>query len=288
MAEKNYKLGLIGYPLGHSLSPVLYKAAFKDLGLSGTYELLETESEDLINQIKYLKKNSYDGFNVTIPHKVPLTLFLAKYDELVNLTGAVNTVKIEEDLSLSGYNTDVWGFMEAIDKNIDLKNKHAAVIGTGGASRAIVAGLFKLGITKIDMYTRNVVDSKETLDVLRKRFKTIEFNAIQNSMMEDLSDINILVNTTPLGMKNFQENTSPVDDKCIETLSDDAIIYDIVYNPMKTPLISKAIHYNKKYITGLDMLVYQAQRACEIYTGQKPDFKTMKIAALEEFVMGKI
>ena len=97
MAEKSYKLGLIGCPLGHSLSPVLYKAAFEDLGLVGTYELLETQSEDLINQIKYLKKNSYDGFNVTIPHKVPMILFLNKYDEFVDLTGAVNTIKIEDN-----------------------------------------------------------------------------------------------------------------------------------------------------------------------------------------------
>lgn len=288
MAEKSYKLGLIGCPLGHSLSPVLYRAAFEDLGLVGTYELLETQSEDLINQIKYLKKNSYDGFNVTIPHKVPMILFLNKYDEFVDLTGAVNTIKIEEDLSLSGYNTDVAGFMAAIPENVNLKGKHAAVIGTGGASRAVVAGLFKLGVTKIDMYTRNIVDSKETLDILRNRFERVEFKAIQNSMMEDLSDIDILVNTTPLGMKNFEENLSPVEDRCIETLSDDAIIYDIVYNPLKTALISKAIHYNKKYITGLDMLIHQAIKATEIYTGLKPDFKTMKIAALEEFVMGKI
>ena len=157
----NYKLALIGYPLGHSLSPVLYNAAFKQLGLEGSYELLPTESEDLISRIKYLRANKYYGFNVTIPHKVPVSLFLAKFDENINMVGAVNTVKIEDDMSLSGYNTDVDGFMEPL-KQYDLKNKHAAIIGTGGASRAVCAGLYKLGIKKIDFYTRNVINSKES------------------------------------------------------------------------------------------------------------------------------
>lgn len=280
----NYKLALIGYPLGHSLSPVLYEAAFKNLGLDGSYEILPTQSEDLINRIKYLRVNKYYGFNITIPHKVPTTLFLAKYDEYVNLTGAVNTVKIEEDMSLSGYNTDVWGFMEAIPKDINLKGAHAAIIGTGGAARAVCAGLYKLGITSIDMYTRNVVDSKDTLDTLRRRFPAITFKSIQTTLMQGLSDIDILVNTTPLGMKNYDEATSPVNDENLETLPNNAIVYDIVYNPLKTALIHKAIKLNKKYITGLDMLIYQAIRAVEIWCDKTPDFNAMKLAALEKFL----
>ncbi len=280
----NYKLALIGYPLGHSLSPVLYKAAFKNLGLEGSYEILPTESEDLINRIKYLRINKYYGFNVTIPHKVPTTLFLADYDEYVGLAGAVNTVQIKEDHSLVGYNTDVWGFMEAIPKDVVLKDCHAAIMGTGGAARAVCAGLYKLGVTKIDFYTRNVVDSKNTIDSLRAKFPTITFQSIQNTLMNGLNDVDILVNTTPLGMKNFNEDTSPVDDKNLETLPDNAIVYDVVYNPLKTALISKAIKLNKKYIMGLDMLIYQAIRAIEIWCGQKPDFNVLKIAALEEFL----
>lgn len=283
---ENYKLALIGYPLGHSLSPVLYKAAFEDLGLDGTYELLPTESEDLISRIKFLRSHKYYGFNVTIPHKVPVTLFLSKYDEYVNMTGSVNCVKIEQDMSLSGYNTDVWGFVEAI-KDVDLKGKTAAIIGTGGAARAICAGLYIKGVSKIDIYTRNVINSKETIETLRKRFDKIEINSIQTSLMDTMENIDILVNTTPLGMKNFEENNSPVDDKQIESLPQNAIVYDIVYNPLRTPLISKALKYNKKIVCGLDMLVYQAQRAIEIWCGKKADFKIMKIKALEEFFINE-
>ena len=279
----NYKLALIGYPLGHSLSPVLYEAAFKNLNIEGSYEILPVKEEDLINMIKYLKKNKYFGFNVTIPHKVALTLFLSKYDEYVNLTSAVNTIKIEQDSNLSGYNTDVWGFMQPL-QNVNLKNSHAAIIGTGGAARAVCAGLSILGVKKIDFYTRNIINSKETIDLLRKRFPDIEFSAIQNSMMEGLENVDILVNASPLGMKNFRSDISPVDDKNIESLRDSAIVYDIVYNPLKTELIQKAIQFKKNYITGLDMLVWQAIRAVEIWVGRTPDFNSMKVAALENFL----
>ncbi len=283
----NYKLAIIGYPLGHSLSPVLYKTAFEDLGLTGSYEKLLTPEEDLVNQIKFLRKNRYFGFNVTIPHKVPVTLFLAKYDDFVKMTGAVNTVKIEQDQSLSGYNTDVYGFVSAIPKDIDLKGKKAAVLGSGGASRAVCAGLYTKGIQKIDIYTRNVVNSAKTLANLRSSFENIEFEAIQISLMKDLSDVDILVNTTPVGMKNFSEDTCPVPDYSIESLPFGALVYDIVYNPLRTALISKAIKFNKRYVCGLDMLVWQAVRAFEIWSGKKPDFKSLKIAALEEFLINK-
>ncbi len=287
MEDKLYKFALIGYPLGHSYSPIIYKAAFKDLGINGTYELLATESEDLVNQIKHLRTNKYFGFNVTIPHKVPTTLFLSEFDEYVDLVGAVNTVKIKDDLSLAGYNTDVWGFMEAIPKDVSLKGKKAAVLGTGGASRAICAGLYKMGIAEIDIYTRNVINSSQTVNTLREKFKSVKIQSIQNTLMDTLEDIDILVNTTPVGMKNYSEDNCIVDNKNIESLPKNAIVYDIVYNPLRTPLISKAIMYNKKYICGLDMLIYQAQRAVEIWFNKKPDFKTMKISVLEEILINQ-
>ena len=280
----NYKLALIGYPLGHSLSPVLYKAAFKELELEGSYELLPTQSEDLVTRIKQLRTQGYYGFNVTIPHKVPVSLFLSKYDENVNMVGAVNTIKVEEDSTLSGFNTDVEGFMEPL-KKYSLEGKRAAIIGTGGASRAVCSGLYKLGIKYIDFYTRNVINSKETMDVLRQKFNTIEINSIQTSLLESLDNVDVLVNTTPLGMRNYDEMTSPLTDSHIESLPKNAIVYDIVYNPMRTALISKAIKYEKEYICGLDMLVWQACYAMKIWSGLMPDFKTLKIAAMEEMIM---
>ncbi len=283
MDEKVYKLGIIGCPLSHSLSKFMQEAALKDSGLNGSYDTLETQSEDLIQRIKYLKTNGYLGFNVTIPHKIPISLFLSDVDEFANRVGSVNTVVIDENKNLKGYNTDVFGFMEPI-KDVDLNNKKAAVLGTGGASRAVVAGLYNKGIKKIDMYTRNVINSTEAVNVLRQRFEDIEIKLLQYEVMENLSDISIVVNTTPLGMKNFRQGVSPLSDEMIKTLSDDAIVYDIVYNPIKTELINKAVKYNKKYVSGLDMLVFQGAKAFEIWTGIYPNTDKMKIAALMELV----
>ena len=170
-------------------------------------------------------------------------------------------------------------------KEIDLTKKHAAVIGTGGACRAVCAGLYSMGVSKIDIYTRNIINSQEVLTTLRNRFDKIEINAIQTSLMDKMEDVDILVNTTPLGMKKFDEDNCPVGDMQIESLPNDSIVYDIVYNPIRTPLISKAKKYNKKFICGLDMLTYQAQKSVEIWFNQTPDAKAMKIRALEEFLL---
>ena len=102
-----YKLGIIGYPLAHSVSAAIQKAGFQSLGLEGSYDVLETPPEDLISRIKYLKTNGYQGFNVTIPLKVPMSLFLDDIDDYANIAGCVNTVKILDDRSFIGYNTDI-------------------------------------------------------------------------------------------------------------------------------------------------------------------------------------
>jgi len=276
-----YKLAIIGYPLTHSLSGVMQNAALKASGLEGEYETLETKPENLIQVIKKFKTEGYQGFNVTIPHKVPVTLFLNECDELANLTGSVNTVKILEDKSLSGYNTDVYGFIKSLPEGFSVNEESAAVLGTGGASRAIVAGLVHMGIKEIDLFSRNIIDSHETAQILRGRFPNVAINLLQNQMLANLEKYKIIVNTTPIGMRNYAESISPLSDETVETLREDALISDIVYNPFKTELIKQAARYGKKYAGGLDMLVFQGAKAFEIWTGIKPDADKMKVAALE-------
>lgn len=284
MAEEYYKFGIIGYPIGHSLSSVMHEAALKALGLKGEYQTLETDPEDLIDRIKYLKRDNFTGFNVTIPHKVPISLFLSQVDEFANLAGSVNTVKILEDKTLSGFNTDVYGFCKAIPEDIDLKGTHAAVFGTGGASRAVVVGLHSLGVSEITLYTRNIVDAHNTAESFRQKFPDIKINLIQNELLNTLERFSIVVNTTPLGMQSFYAGISPINEEIMNTLPKDGLIYDIVYNPLKTELINQAARCGKKYIGGLDMLVHQGARAFEIWTGMKPDTDKMKIAALEKLL----
>lgn len=275
------KLGIIGHPLGHSISAVIQKAGLESIGLDGTYDVLDTPPEDLISRIKYLKTNGYDGFNVTIPLKVPMSLFLDDIDDYANIAGCVNTVKIGSNRSFFGYNTDIYGFKKAIPDELNLNGKTASILGTGGASRAAVAGLAERGVKNIDFYTRNILNSQQLLNYVRDKFPKIEFNVYQIQNIRSLEESAIVVNATPIGMKGYMADQMPLERADLDKLNPDCAVYDIVYNPSKTILIQEARKRGLKTIGGLDMLIYQAERALEIWTGKKPDTQAMKIAALE-------
>ena len=278
-----YKLGIIGYPLGHSVSAVIQKAGLESIGEQVQYDVMETPAEDLVDRIKYIKTNGYQGFNVTIPLKVPMSLFLTDIDDYANVAGCVNTVKVVgEAKELYGYNTDIYGFKKAIPSDIDLNGKTAGILGTGGAARAAVVGLAEKGIKNIDFYTRNIINSHQTVAYVRAQFPKIEFNVYQIQNMRSLADTDILVNATPIGMKGYIADQMALELKDFDTLKPTAPVYDIVYNPIKTVLLKEAEKRGFRTISGLDMLIYQAERAIEIWTGKKPDTKLMKIAALEE------
>ncbi len=277
----SYKFAIIGYPIQHSLSPVIQKAALESVGLDGTYEIIETRPENLVSVVKTLKSQGYHGFNVTIPHKVPITLFLEQFDDFANVSGSVNTVKITEEKTLYGYNTDVYGFMRAIPKNCNLQGSTVAVMGTGGAARGVCAALNELGVQRIDMYSRNVADSHIDVEGIRTRFKDLKVNLYQYQMLYNLNIYKMVVNTTPIGMTGHSQGTSILTDEIVSTLPSDSYIYDIIYTPSKTELIKQAIRNGRKYISGLDMLIYQGAKAFEIWTGETPDIDKMKIAALE-------
>ncbi|MBP3491623.1 shikimate dehydrogenase [bacterium] len=276
-----FKLGIIGYPLGHSISAVIQKAGLKSIGLEGSYDVMETPPEDLINRIKFIKTNGYSGFNVTIPLKVPMSLFLDDIDDYANIAGCVNTVKVGDDKSFFGYNTDIYGFKKAIPETINLAGKNASILGTGGASRAAVVGLAEKGVKEIDFYTRNIINSRQTLEYVRAKFPEINFNVYQIQNIRSLEGTSIVVNATPIGMKGFMADQMPLEKTDLDKLNPETLIYDIVYNPVKTVLIQEAQKRGLQTVGGLDMLIYQAERAIEIWTGKSPDTKLMKIAALE-------
>jgi shikimate dehydrogenase len=275
------KYGLIGYPLGHSLSTYIHNAGFKSLGLNYTYEILETPPDTLVDRIKFLKANNYSGFNVTIPLKLPVALFLDEIDASADIIGAINTVVINPDKTMKGYNTDVIGFRRAIPDDIVLFGKIAGVMGTGGAARAAITALAQAQVKEIRIFTRSVPNSIELLAFLRKRFPNVEFNAHQIEFIRDLSDIDILVNTTPIGMQGRAADLTPVEENELKTLPQGAVVYDVIYNPKKTLLLRLAEKNGYRTINGVEMFIHQAAVSEEIWTGRTPDFKDMKIAVLE-------
>lgn len=275
------KFGLIGYPLGHSLSAVIHKAGFKSLGVDATYDILETDPEDLVERVKFFKRENFGGFNVTIPLKLPISLFVQEVDKYADIAGAVNTVKINPDKTFKGYNTDAMGFKKAIPSSIDLKGKNIALLGTGGASRAAVLALSELGVKYIGVYTRNIPNALDYMAYMRRKFPNIEFESHQIDSVRDLSKYDMLVNTTPIGMLGRSADMTPIEENVLKTLPESAVVYDVIYNPKKTILLKLAENLGLETINGLDMLIYQAVSAQEIWFGRTPDFNTMKIAALE-------
>ena len=278
-----YKLCLIGYNLSHSISPIIHRAALESLGIDGTYEILETPPEDLISCIKFLKSSGYDGFNVTIPLKVPMALFLDHVDVSADVSGCANTVKIMPDRTFYGYNTDIYGFQKAIPIVIqkDLKGANVSILGTGGASRAAAVGLIELGVKQINFYSRNIINASNVVNYLREAFPDVTFKLYQNSSTGELFNSAMIVNTTPIGMKGNSADQMPLGLQTIKDLPAGTVIYDVIYNPTKTFLIQKAKEFGLETISGLDMLLHQAAKAQEIWTGKMPDVNKMKIAALE-------
>lgn len=275
------KFGLIGYPLGHSLSGYIHNAGFKSLGLDASYEILETPPEDLVSRVKWLKNNDYEGFNVTIPLKLPIALFVEEVDKTADIASAVNTVKVNSDKTLKGYNTDVSGFKKAVPRDVDIRGKKAAVLGTGGASRAATVALTELGVKEVAFFTRNIPNSLDLVNYMRRVFPNVEFTTHQIDCIRDLGEYSMLVNTTPIGMQGKSADMTPVDMLVLKTLPENAVVYDVIYNPKKTILLHNAEKFGYRTINGLDMLVYQAASAQEVWLGRTPDVNAMKIAALE-------
>ena len=277
------KFAVIGHPLSQSLSAVMHNAMFKELGLDGTYETLDTDSEDLISRVKQLKSQDYSGFNVTIPHKVPITLFLDEFDRSADIAGCANTVKIMPDKSLVGYNTDIYGFKTAIPASTqqNLKGNTVSILGTGGAARAAAIAFCQLDVKEINFYARNVINASNMVNFLRDKFPNVKINLKQMQSLSNLSDTYMLVNSTPIGMRGKAMGMSPVEEDVIKTLPQGASVYDIVYNPLKTEFLQIAKKNNYEIITGVDMFVHQGAKAFEIWTGQKAKPEIMKIAVLE-------
>lgn len=278
------KFAVIGHPLTQSLSAVMHNAMLEHLCIDGSYELLDTEQEDLVTRVKQLKSQGYTGFNVTIPLKVPITLFLDGCDRLADIAGCANTVKIMDDKTLYGYNTDIYGFQKAIPVEIQdkLKNNTVSILGTGGAARAAAIAFCEIGVKQIDFYARNIINASNMVNFLRDNFDNVTFNLKQMQSLRDLSSSKMLVNSTPVGMRGKAMGVSPIEESILKTLREDAVVYDIVYNPLKTEFIKLAHKNGYKTITGLDMFVHQGAKAFELWTGQKANPDVMKMAALEE------
>ena len=255
-------VGLIGHPVEHSFSPPMHNAAFEKLGMDYAYVAFDVDPNNLGSAIEGAKSLNINGFNVTIPHKIEVMQFLDEIDEVAGLIGAVNTIDFK---NMKGYNTDGIGAVRAIEDVISIKDKNVVIAGAGGASRAISFYLAKYGADSITILNRNV-DRAISLagDVLDSGLiADVQADSI-SEINNYLSDADILVDTTPMGMHPH------VDDEPIaraEDMHEDLVVFDAVYNPNETVLIKEAIKAGAKPVYGIKMLLYQGAESFKIWTG---------------------
>ncbi len=262
-------LGVIGYPIKHSVSPAMHMAAMKRAGVEGVYLAFEVRPGMLKEAVIGARALGFTGLNVTIPFKEDVTE-LVELKEYAAMLKAVNTIDLRD---MSGYNTDVYGVIASLSK-YDVNEKVALVVGAGGAGKAAALALMELGSTVI-LSNRTKSRGLEAVETLRKYGKCM-FHPYDR-LMELEGKLDIIVNATPLGMRGFEQKL-PIPEKLLKP---GMIVFDTVYNPLETPLILAARKAGCKVISGIEMLVYQGAKAFEIWTGIKPDVDIMRRAAIE-------
>ena len=270
--------GIIGDPIGHSVSPIMHNAAFKELGLDYIYVPFRVTREDLPCAVKGLRALNIRGVNITIPHKVSIIPILDEVEEFARKIGSVNVV-VNNNGRLTGYNTDAPGFLRALQSHgIEPKEKRVVVLGAGGAARSICFALANGGAS-LTVLNR----TKDTLDRFAVGISEITGHPIQaleltrENLTEAMNNCDILVNATSVGMYPDIEATL-VDRTMIKSHQ---TVVDIVYNPLKTRLLTEAEKAGARTIGGLDMLVWQGALTFEIWTGKQAPVDIMRKRAYQ-------
>ena len=270
---KNTKICMvIGSPVEHSLSPIMHNTGYKALGVFGEffYTSAEIKSKDLARFIDAVKLLGIRGVSCTIPDKIEIMKYLDELDETARKIGAVNTV-VNNSGVLKGYNTDWLGIIEPI-KNLmkgGISDKKVALIGAGGASRAVLYGLIGMNF-QITIFNRNLDKARDL---------ALEFGVNFESLDEiyKVKDFDVIINATPIGMGEYV-GISPVPKEFIDK---NHICFDIVYNPMDTEFLKLARIRGAKVIYGIEMLLYQGIAQFEMFTGLKAPVDKMRKALID-------
>lgn len=269
--------GVIGNPVGHSMSPDIHNAALKDARIDGHYHGFQVENDDLKDAISGMKALGISGINVTVPHKVEIMKYLDKIDVTAERLGAVNTVRREGE-QLVGYNTDGEGFLHSLLEALDqpLSELSFLLIGAGGAARAIYTTIAQYAPKSFDITNRTIEKAEALIETAEGKItsQAITLNAAE----ERLGEYDVIIHTTSIGMYPNVEET-PIS---LANAKKTAVVCDIVYNPIETKLLREAAGLGLKTVDGVGMFVGQAVRAFELWTGITPDAGKMKSIVIEK------
>jgi shikimate dehydrogenase len=269
ISGKTRVLGLIGYPVEHSLSPAMHNAAFEHLGLDYCYVTFSVRPDLLGDAVKAVRALNLKGVNVTVPHKERVIPMIDVVDQEAAFIGAVNTI-LNDNGILRGFNTDGRGFIESLkEAGIKVSGKRIMIIGAGGASRAIGFYLCKEA-DSLSIFDIDIEKTSRLVNDLRR----IKDNVHVIKEIKDLEEMEIIINATPLGLK--ETDPYPIDPSLI---TGDKVVCDLIYRD--TPILESSRQKGCKTINGLGMLLYQGVLAFEIWTGQKAPVEVMRDALLK-------
>ncbi len=258
--------GVAGNPVGHSRSPLIHNSAFKSLNRDAVYLPFEVDDiTEFVRDFVHPKTKKFDwnlrGLSITIPHKISIMPQLDFIAPEAQAVGAINTVVVKNN-ELHGHNTDVAGAMNPLEKMIELKGARAAIIGAGGAARAICYGLQARG-ADITIYARDAAKAKILAD---------EFSANSASISDFNGAADIVINCTPIGMQGHNEGVSPINPEALKNVQ---LVYDLIYNPLETQLLKDAKAAGCKTLGGLAMLIAQAGEQFKLWTGEEAAIEVM-------------
>ena len=278
-SQEKKVIGIFGYPLGHSISPIFQQAALDNVGINARYETWSVPPESFQGFLEDIRMNNFIGANVTIPHKETVIGYLDELDANAEKIGSVNTI-VNRDGRLIGYNTDSYGFLRSIKRfypRLDFSKKSALVIGAGGAARAVIYSLLDKKINSIIIANRTISRAKALADEFNKEINvgTIGISSIE--LRSAAINSSLIVNCSSVGMKNSDSESLLLLDR--SAIRSDCIVFDLVYNPVVTPLIQLATDAGANVIGGLGMLVFQGAASFKLWTGQCPPIDVMLEAA---------
>lgn len=259
------KVGVMGWPVSHTLSPLMHNAAFQAAGLNYIYMPLAVKPEELEQAVSGLKALGFAGANVTIPHKIKVMEYLDQIDRTAQLTGAVNTI-VSRDGRLTGYNTDGDGFIASLKAHgVEVNGSNALLIGAGGSARAVACGLALNGVRLLGIAARNRTKAQELAAGLDEIAAISGMGFEDEAYIDALRSADVIINCTPLGMRPKTEEMPPV---IWEYLQQSIVIYDLIYNPPETRLLAQARQKGHQAVNGLGMLVEQGAIAFELWTDE--------------------
>jgi shikimate dehydrogenase len=270
--------GVLGYPAKHSLSPAMHNAAFKALKINAEYKIFEIEPFELNNFLSSLSEKNILGLNVTVPYKEIVMPVLNNISSEAKLIGAVNTIKVD-NAKLKGFNTDGEGFLKSLSEDLGFepKGKNIAMIGAGGAAKAVAVSVSKARPQSVAIYDIDKAKLSALIARLKENFPNVVYKRADSITGLGIEKCNLLINATPIGMKDTE--CCLVEEKLLQR---NLLVCDLIYNPPETKLLVLAKKVGAQVCNGLGMLLYQGALSFKLWTGKEAPVEIMREALEKE------